>query len=236
MPDSVIGNGTSMTSRPHCPFCDEGAGGHSALLRKRLGGKLAGRVVTTTENFVVLCDLGPLVVCHVLIVPKQHLLSLGAIENSKHWTELIELKGQTRLALAQLVAQPVFFEHGSNSFRRGGTSVEHAHLHAVPGNIGLSDSLQGFEVTQISDLRSLRLWAARDIPYLLFENTVGVMLVAEGVENIPRQFMRREAVRLLGLPSSYWDWTASRHSYEEVIRTFSLLEGFNWRSAGKEKQ
>jgi ATP adenylyltransferase len=136
-----------------CTFCAELLGKETNnLLRVVLGEGYTTRVVRESKNFVVLPTIGPIVEGYLLIVPKQHYLSFGHIP-AQHFREFMNLKEETRQVLREVYTTPIFFEHGPISeSKRGGCSVEHAHLHAVPANVDLLDQLQmGFRGRSINN-------------------------------------------------------------------------------------
>jgi ATP adenylyltransferase len=86
-----------------------------------------------SDHFVVIPSLGALVAGWLLIVPKAHFISMGAIPVS--WrAEADELQIKTQKLLKDQYAQPILvFEHGPSAEKHGtGCGVDHAHLHLLP--------------------------------------------------------------------------------------------------------
>ena len=86
-----------------------------------------------TEHFAVIPSLGALVEGWLLIVPKKHYISMGALPISLY-AEADELEHRTRALLRAKYRLPVVaFEHGPSAVRHGtGCGVDHAHLHLLP--------------------------------------------------------------------------------------------------------
>lgn len=103
------------------------------------------RPLLESQNFVVIPSLGALVVGWVLIVPKHHAISMGALSDSD-WAELDDLKRTTASALRAYYRLPVCaFEHGpSREGLRLGCGVDHAHLHLVPIDSDLMTATRRF--------------------------------------------------------------------------------------------
>src|SRR5690349_7438747 len=115
----------------NCPFCSEIASG---LPPDREGVDVVSREILRTEHFVVLADISPLIVGHVLVLPRSHDLSFGAVA-STHLAEFRELSTGLRQTLATTFSEPVLMEHGTDSRSAGGGCVAHAHMHFVPGPV-----------------------------------------------------------------------------------------------------
>lgn len=91
-----------------------------------------------SPNFVVLPSLGALVEGWVLLVPKQHFLSMGALPDSLI-PEMQDLKRSVCAFLQDTYGTASAFEHGpGQKERKVGCGVDHAHLHILPVNFDLS--------------------------------------------------------------------------------------------------
>lgn len=85
-----------------------------------------------SPNFVALPSLGALVEGWVLLIPKRHFISFGAVPASM-LAEMNEFKGFLCSVLSQCYGTATAFEHGpSAAGRTVGCGVDHAHLHLVP--------------------------------------------------------------------------------------------------------
>lgn len=185
-----------------CPFCAEIATG---MLPDREGVHIASREICRSANFIVVADISPLVVGHLLVLPRQHLLSFGAVP-SGHLPELRALLAALSARLATRYGEPMLLEHGTDSNSDGGGCVSHAHLHLVPGVNGMAESLSAFRVTKVASLSDLRKWADSDEPYLYVGDSTEAGHVADQLGDIPKQFLRIEVARLVGIRHPLWDW------------------------------
>ena len=103
-----------------------------------------------TKNFVVLPSLGALVEGWLLILPRRHVLSMGAL-STRLQAEADELEGSTRSLLkARYGSRIVAFEHGPSAAKHGtGCGVDHAHLHVLPLNCDLLSYARRFVPTDL---------------------------------------------------------------------------------------
>ncbi|CBE67510.1 protein of unknown function [Candidatus Methylomirabilis oxygeniifera] len=85
-----------------------------------------------SPNFVALPSLGALIEGWILLVPKRHFISFGAVPGSM-LAEMNEFKGFLCSVLGQRYGTATAFEHGPIAAGRTvGCGVDHAHLHLVP--------------------------------------------------------------------------------------------------------
>jgi ATP adenylyltransferase len=85
-----------------------------------------------SPNFRVLPSLGALVEGWLLLVPKNHFLSMGALPSSLV-PEMEEFKAAVAIRLSRIYGPVSAFEHGpGEEQRKVGCGVDHAHLHIVP--------------------------------------------------------------------------------------------------------
>jgi len=108
-----------------CTFCAELSSGSD---RAQWNQPLA-----ETDHLVVVPSLGSLVAGWVLIVPKEHHLSMGAMPIELQ-NEVDALEQRIKELLHLEYRKPVVaFEHGPSAAKHGtGCGVDHAHLHLVP--------------------------------------------------------------------------------------------------------
>jgi diadenosine tetraphosphate (Ap4A) HIT family hydrolase len=185
-----------------CPFCTEIVTG---LPPDREGVTVSTRLLHETADFVAIADISPLVVGHIIVLPRRHLLSFGTVP-SKHRAQLAALVSELSTTLAERVGAPILLEHGTDSSSDGGGCVSHAHLHLVPAELDWREPLSRYRVTEVSSLDDLSYWGERDCPYVYAGAPSGAGLVADELRGIPKQFLRIEIARQLGLPGRIWDW------------------------------
>lgn len=185
-----------------CPFCSEMATG---LPPAREGVTIPSRRLWETPHFVMIADISPLVVGHVIIIPRAHILSFGSIPQ-EFLAELSEFILKASEKLAAHAFPPVVLEHGSDSLSDTGGCVAHAHLHLVPAPLDMRSPLGKWQQTEISSMHDLRNWAQQDIPYVYVGDPHGAGVVADRLVGIPKQFLRIEVARQVGLADPLWDW------------------------------
>lgn len=175
-----------------CDFCD------------RLGGDPAGRpwydfrILGSTASFVVVAALGALVPGHIMIVTRDHLVSMARLPTSAlnelhstffDWVGVVE----------ELWGQCIAFEHGGD---QTGGCVVHAHLQILP--IPSAGQLPETRPCPAASFRDLGLLVAQEPYLLLWENG---QLSTVGLRPLPGQYMRRVIAGRLGRLGK-WDYLA----------------------------
>ncbi|MCI0624735.1 MAG: hypothetical protein L0387_24335 [Acidobacteria bacterium] len=186
-----------------------------------------------SARFTVIPSLGSLVEGWVLIVPKQHFLSLAALPDS-FAREMTELKKTVCHILSRKCRNLYAFEHGpSKPGLRVGCGVDHAHLHVVPLDFDLSSAMQpflpassGWRKAALADCRA----AIRDgDAYLYLEEPSGNRLIARH-QNFGSQLFRRAIATQLGVPREY-DWL-DHPQLQNIAGTIRFFE----QQVGREPQ
>lgn len=194
-----------------CDFCVE--------LKKgffNFSGEQFNRVLYETENFAVIPSLGHIVPGYLLIIPKRHYISLGAIP-SKEYTELEEVQAKVRSVLEQEYGKVLFFEHGPTSItRRGGCCIDHAHLHAIPFSGSILSEV-GDWYRQIESYTDVKKQFETGVPYFFVEEKARFLFPAI---DTPSQYLRRLVAAQVDKP---WDW-AVYLGMEEMKETFNRLK------------
>jgi hypothetical protein len=139
--------------------------------------------------------------------------------------QFLAVKEQVRVLLREVYGRnPVFFEHGAASTSiRGGTCVDHAHLHAIPVELvdpGLwsSECLIGSE---IKSLDAIIQFAKTGAPYFFIESSDGKMYLYDGIW-LPCQYGRRVFTRIVW-DAEKWDWR--KYPYKaKAIKTARQLK------------
>ncbi len=164
-------------------------------------------VLAEDAHFVAVPSIGALVPGWMLIVPRQHELSLAALDTS----------GQDRLwrfanPIAERVAVkygPVsLFEHGpAKAHRPVGCGVDRAHLHIVPTRAidllrGARTHFPDLRWTAVPDLVAARHAVRTGDDYLYLETPRGERWLATG-SAIPSQVFRRVIAAELGRPHDF---------------------------------
>ena len=114
---------------------------------------LESRIVATTKNFVIMPMVGPLVPGYLLIVPKDHYLSISQLPKEQV-EELKTIKQELQKVFNETYGKCVFYEHGALSCSlKGGSCSDHAHLHIVAVDVDVKEqfSKYGYELRKIVD-------------------------------------------------------------------------------------
>jgi ATP adenylyltransferase len=118
-----------------CSFCAQTVHSASEEWNQRLH---------ESEHFMVLPSLGALVEGWLLIAPKEHFLSMGAMPEHLE-PEFIALKCEVMELVERLFGPAVVFEHGPSARKHAvGCGVDHAHLHVVPVGYDLEFAVSQF--------------------------------------------------------------------------------------------
>ncbi|MDD5193340.1 MAG: hypothetical protein PHF67_02020 [Candidatus Nanoarchaeia archaeon] len=194
------------------------------------------RVIYETPNFFICSSLGCMgIEGYVLLVTKKHYEGMGRIPAGLH-DELEELIQLTRARLVETYGRkPIIFEHGpkvGESGWGGGTSIDHAHMHFVPGvNITdafakslidrLTETGQFYKVDRTRGLkRAVEVLEEGKTSYVMLEPEPEKRFLAE--VNFPgeSQWLRKLVARAVGTPK--WNWRI--HPYtEKAVRTAEVL-------------
>lgn len=170
---------------------------------------LESRILRETDNFLVVVDISPLTKGHLLLIPREHLLSFGAVPPEQR-LECDRLIYETTEVLTMSYTRPIVMEHGSSSCHDGGACIAHAHLQFVPCNIDMLPSMQRFSPHRLTDFWDVSRLAADDESYLFLRDQNGSMYISETVIGIEKQFIRKEVGLRLGIEYPEWDWRQRR--------------------------
>jgi ATP adenylyltransferase len=176
-----------------------------------------------SKNFVVVPSLGALVPGWVLLLPKVHYLSMGALPPAMVG-EMEEIKRALIFPVASIYGEVCAFEHGPGRAKRGvGCGVDHAHLHIVPVAFDLRGAVQSLlppDVTWTEASFAERRQAfARGRDYLYLEQPLlgkGRMAVHD---RLGSQLFRRAIANHLGLADEY-NW----RDYPQITNIMSTIE------------
>ena len=109
-----------------------------------LGGYMGDntRIMYKTENFFVFPTLGQIREGYLLIIPYEHVLSLGKMDPAVHEDFMNTLEDcEYLLKLAYGVSHVLVWENGSGKSAKGKAkdSIIHAHVHVCPSSITSED-------------------------------------------------------------------------------------------------
>jgi diadenosine tetraphosphate (Ap4A) HIT family hydrolase len=198
--------------RDICAFCSEVSGvpEHNAFVSFMPDIDPAACILYETERFVVIPCVGAACDGYVLIVPKEHVLSIGHL-SCENDPELTALLNQVCSYLREQYGLPIVaFEHGAESFRnRGGACTDHAHVHLLPASLQidlLTPMRVDFEPRRVADLSNAtrEQVTKRRRPYLWVQEQNGEKWVCDAPDALS-QYIRRILLSQLGRRDE-WDW------------------------------
>lgn len=181
-------------------------------------GNPSSRLIHETANLVLIADMSPLLVGHLLLLPKAHFLSFSAVLRN-HADEVESMTAEVFPHYSATFGKPLVLEHGSAEDTDGSACVTHAHWHLVPiegtavDAVIKDDGLPGTELGHFAELAEEQ-WSHR--PYY-FTSYGGRHWVYEPLLTTRRQYLRSVVGRILSIADPEWD-------YALVIRREYLRE------------
>lgn len=213
-----------------CSFCSEfGGEGENNLFEEIIKPKLDvdNRIVFETEYWYIVPTIGGFIPGYYLIVSKEHQMSVGWC-SEKYYFELEALVKSIDIYIKRKYKlSTVMFEHGLCSpVNRGGCCVEHAHIHVVPYEGDLINSVNKgmFEIKAINEFVELKRQVEEGNAYLFYQNNSAERYIIQG-EYIPSQYFRQIIAQKLNL-SHKWDWRIN-HELDNLlncIKQFDKIE------------
>jgi inosine/xanthosine triphosphate pyrophosphatase family protein/diadenosine tetraphosphate (Ap4A) HIT family hydrolase len=206
-----------------CPFCAEMEGGGPNLFAELMGDRLSSRVVYEDEHFVVMPPLGEFVEGGLLVLTREHILSMAHLkaEQFEHLERLL-------LAIKKLLVKhwgvtPLVFEHGpAPDWSKGVCCVDHAHLNIFPASVRVQPHLaerMHFSVSLLEELAKLR---HAEFGYLFVQENDGARRVYDG-QGVPTQLVRRIITAEIGM-ADRWHWR-DYLGKDELLATHNALKG-----------
>lgn len=139
-----------------------------------------------TNNFWVVCDVHPIIEGHILIIPKKHIVCVGAYPKEL-FQEFIVLYYKISQFIQKTYGKVSSFEHG-----KIGQTVFHSHVHLLPykGNPTTIIPEGETKFFKIDDLSQLINIFNKDSQYLFF-SIGGNKWVVDTAIGAPRFFRDR---------------------------------------------
>ncbi|MGO8701507.1 MAG: non-canonical purine NTP pyrophosphatase [Limisphaerales bacterium] len=203
------GEPEACASRSHtaydCPFCAEIEGDNVNTFASIMGNRLSSRVVYEDEHFMVMPPLGEFMEGGLLLLTREHILSLAHLPPARfhHLDKLLQAI-QSAL-LKRWGVRPVVFEHGpAPEWGKGVCCVDHAHLNIFPAAVEVHSHLAGRMHLAIGSLSELTKLRRAEFGYLFVQENNGVRRAYDGRE-VPTQLVRRILTAQMGFPER-WHW------------------------------
>jgi len=222
---SALGTPHSALGTPHsdCPFCAEFEADGLSVFAQMMGDRLANRIVYEDEHFVVMPPLGQFIEGGLLLLTRQHILSLARLPPAL-FERLEGLLGAIRRAvIEQWGVPPLVFEHGPAPQRgKGLCCVDHAHFNIFPARLHVHPRLAHRMHTRLGSLSELMRLRRAEFGYLFVQENDGARHAYDG-QDVPTQLVRRIISAELGLPER-WHWR-DYPGLNELIATCKALKG-----------
>lgn len=195
-----------MTPVP-CSLCSQLEGSADGdLLYELLGGhEYVRRVVDLSGELALVPSAGALVRGHLLLIPRRHVRSFAALGRAalEHVERTLT---QIEAAMPPQSAALQVFEHGdAPDSERVSCSVEHAHLHLVPGVPDLWPGIAyGLSWEPAAALADVTRTGGRE--YLALRTpSAGWQIALAPPAGHPSQILRRAVAEAIGEPTA-WNW------------------------------
>ncbi len=214
-----------QANRPayECPFCAELEHDGLSVFATIMGDRLPSRVVYEDEHFVIMPPLGEFMEGGLLLLARQHILSLAYLPPTL--VEPLErLVGATCKALqARWGVAPLVFEHGpAPEWSKGICCVDHAHLNLFPAAVKVRPLLTPRMSLPLGSLSELARFQQAEFGYLFVQENDGSRRVYDAMD-VPTQLVRRLIASEIGCPER-WHWR-DYPGLDELIATYHALKG-----------
>ena len=207
-----------------CVLCAELAGNMDTDFHNRTSHGIPSRILIARNGFTIVPDIAPIVAGHLLIATTAHRTAMSMLDERM----LQDLDGTMSLTASVLTnayqTPTIFYEHGPvDEFERGGCCVDHAHMHALPVAVDVTQSLRTlYDEFRVRRLVELQQFARQHLPYLFFQRADGERLAYAPVRAVS-QVIRRLICLELRLPDrSDWESTVDVPKIEETLATLKL--------------
>jgi ATP adenylyltransferase len=178
-----------------------------------------------SSNFVVIPSLGSLVEGWLLVLPKRHFISMGALPIGLA-SELEQVKNELTAVMGSLYGELCAFEHGpALPGLSVGCGVDHAHLHIVPINFDLASAAEPFMppgvVWSPAIRESCRAAFEDEGDYLYLEQPLGNGRIATH-SGFGSQIFRKAIASRLGIPERFsWRDYPQKETVAKTVRSLS---------------
>jgi len=164
-------------------------------------------IIDESENFYAKAALGHFVFGYTLIISKEHFHSFAYLPEQL-FPELEAFRDMVLDKLHNLCQHPIsIMEHGAlNRCQRGGSCIDHAHLHLMSLAADLYPILsEKFSVDELGAISEVRRFKEAQTSYIFYQRE-GLRSHAVNLsQEVPSQLLRRIACHALGTPE-LWDW------------------------------
>jgi XTP/dITP diphosphohydrolase len=205
-----------------CPFCAEFENDGLSMFARMMGDRLARRAVYEDEHFVVMPPMGEFMEGGLLLLAREHILSLAHLQPVQfdHLERL--LQAIQRALVKRWGVAPLVFEHGpAPDWSKGVCCVDHAHLNIFPAPVYVHPHLAGRMNLSLGALSELAKLRRAEFGYLFVQENDGTRRAYDG-QDAPTQLVRRIITAQLGLPER-WHWR-DYVGRDELLATYNALK------------
>lgn len=202
---------------PNCAFCPPAR----FAANKQAGLPGAASVVWGDDDFLLMPDIAPIALGHLLLLPTRHYLSMGALPD--FLSNGIEERAAevSRLMELSFSRPALFIEHGATRSHEAGSCIDHAHWHCLPDTEAVLDNIERMNVPSITGpLVMARDLYSRGEPYFLVRRRDECWFFSGN--NLPCQFMRLVAADGTEQAGLRWQHAvnsaSSRLRFHETLR------------------
>lgn len=205
---------TASLDSADCIFCDI-INHPGTTLEYNKSCKFVDMIIYETANFLVVPGLGPLAPGYLMIMPKEHYLSLAQVPDYLMF-EYHEIEQDMEEILWQMYKLPVgFYEHGTGPNGIAGfKSIVHMHIHVMLNNELKEEYRNMLNMHEISDITQ-----AKDISYFWYKwGSDGQQWIADDPKvYIQRQFHRQVYAEEHNLAKDQFNWRKT--SFDDLTKT-----------------
>lgn len=203
-----------------CPFCKDTRFNNLKLINMPEDES----ILFENDKIFVQVDISPLCRGHILIVTNEHYLNFYETPKAIK-DDVIKIKDCIKKVYKEVYNSDVlFFEHGSAKSGEAGSSIDHAHLHAIPYNFNLESEIKLFDTFFECDILT-NYQFNNEFSYIYLEQNDRMKRIYK-VEKLPSQFMRKVVTSKLNYDNYLWqDMCITSDSKNKFNLTISDLSG-----------
>lgn len=176
-------------------------------------------ILFENDKLYVIPDIAPLKLGHILIITNEHYTNFFStpIDIKK---DVKKLQNNIRKLYKRIYnSDTLFFEHGSLKAGDAGSSIEHAHLHAIPFTKSIKKELD--KIVDTSPIKCNIINEnnfSSEYSYLYIENENDGNYIYK-VDKLPSQFLRKFVASLLD--SKVYTWQNMIYNTEDNKETYN---------------
>lgn len=182
-------------------------------------------VLYESKSFYVVPGLGAFFDGYVMIVPKEHVMSIAEVDEET-FNEFLQVLNDWRFILESIYHKKIFvFECGSgkNGGGKHATSIVHAHVHLAPTDMPVLYCVQksGLHPALIKPDDVLKDYG--EYPYMLYIDQEDTWFITSDPQTyFPRQHPRQVLADYMGLGPEEYNWRTNPLRYKMDIIAYEI--------------